>query len=121
MTKRMAFAAIIGVALALVAPDPAAAGRDRVVVTCLQYGTQSTQVDVNATFEIRATGLRPSTAAQVCISRSFCQVSDVDAAGSFSQARNLSPAGSYTVSVYQARNSSLSGWRLVGSTEIQVR
>ena len=115
--KRTILVLMVGVLLALGAV-PATAGRGP-TVTVLQYGQESSAVDVANYFSVKGEGFRTFSPAWVCLA--LCEQTDVDSVGSFAQTRRLDEPGTYLMQVYQWRNRSAQRSELVYSGYLTVK
>ena len=92
----------------------------RPALSCWQYGIPTPGLIAGDPFQVRGTEFVASLPVQVCFSGEQCLHSEVDASGAFVQNRILRTAGTYLVTVRQARTRDLDRWLLRATLQVQV-
>lgn len=89
-------------------------------LSCWQYGIPTPSLTVGDPFQVRGAEFVASLPVQVCFSGEQCLHSEVDSTGAFVQNRILRTAGTYLVTVRQARSRDLDRWLLRATLQVQV-
>ncbi len=94
--------------------------QNRPSLSCWQYGIPTPGLIAGDPFQVRGSEFVASLPVQVCFSGEQCLHSEVDSTGAFVQNRILRTAGTYLVTVRQARSRDLDRWLLRATLQVQV-
>jgi hypothetical protein len=97
-----------------------AQSQGRPALSCWQYGIPTPGIIAGDPFQVRGSEFVGSLPVQVCFSGEQCLHSEVDSTGAFVQNRILRTAGTYLVTVRQARSRDLDRWLLRATLQVQV-
>jgi hypothetical protein len=99
---------------------PAVAAKPTATLWCTVNGESVTQVEVNQQFAVSGVGYKANVPVDVCIGPRECILANVDGDGEFHDVRTMHQAGTYTITVKQARNSRLRNWTVKATSAITV-
>lgn len=99
---------------------PAGKNGSQATVAITTNGEAVNQVASGQQFAVSGTGYRPGLPVLVCFSDRYCRHTDVDDDGEFYDVRTIYEAGTYLVTVKQARNQQLERWDLKARTSLVV-
>jgi hypothetical protein len=120
ISRRLHLIAALVLTIALVPALARGPQKQAPTVECTQAGYSVTEVDLGTQFAVSGTGYRANLPVVVCFNDAQCRHTDVDGDGEFYDGRSLYEAGTYTITVKQARNRKLNRWDLKATGQITV-